>query len=114
MTRDYFNMLFDETINDLDFNIKKLVFYSLKLDIENKMKESVRYRDAFEEARYLVRGFEDIVAVEGHCFLCNQYISTVMKLLDYRASTIDSISGAIVRKCPNCGMDSTFLIAAVL
>ena len=114
MIRDDINILFDETINDLDFNIKRLVLYSLKLDIENKMKESVRYRDKFEKARYIVRGFEDIVAVEGHCWICDRYISTHMELLDNRASIVNPLLGTIARRCPYCHTDGSLQVGTVL
>lgn len=114
MTRNAFKMLFDETINELDFDIKRLVLYNLKLDIENKMKESVQYRDAYEIARYRLRGIEDTVAVEGYCWICDRYISTHTELLDYRASIVDPILGTIAGKCPICSIDGAFQIAAVL
>jgi hypothetical protein len=36
--RTFFNNLFDETINEIDLETRKLVLYNLKLDIERKMR----------------------------------------------------------------------------
>ena len=114
VTRDYIYRLFDETIYGLDINTRKLVLYSLKLDIENKMKKSVRYRDAFEKLRYHIRGFADTVALEGKYLICDQYFPIRMGLLDYRISIRNSNLGIITVKCPICNMDNSLQIANVL
>ena len=114
VTRDYIYRLFDETINGLDFKTMKLVLYSLKLDIENKMKESVQYRDAFEKLRFQIRGFADTVALEGHCLICGLYLPIRVEILDYRIRIRNSILGVITEKCPVCNMDNSLQIANVL
>ena len=111
--RDYFNRLFDETINDLDFKTRKLVLYNLKLDIEKKMKESVKDFEGFEKMRYQVRGFADIVALEGYCSICDHFIPVAIELLNYRKWNVDPILRAITGKCPICGIDDSLQIAHV-
>jgi len=112
--RNYLNRLFDETIDSLDFETKKLVLYSLKLDIESKMRESVKDLDGFEKERYRVRGFADTVALEGYCFMCNHFLPVGIELLDYRKWDRDPILGNLTANCPICGVSSSLQIADVL
>lgn len=112
--RTFFNNLFDETINELDLQTKKLVLYNLKLDIEKRMKEAVTDFKGFEKMRFRLKGFADSIALESYCIICDHYIAIELELLDYRRRTVESDLGIITVKCPLCGMDNSLQISAVL
>lgn len=112
--RTIFHNLFDDTINELDLETRKLVLYNLKLDIERKMRELATDFKEFEKMRFQLRGFADMIVLEGHCTSCDHYVAIGVELLDYRKRTINSDLGIITGKCPHCGVDNSLHIAAVL
>jgi hypothetical protein len=69
-SRDYFNNLLDETIDELDAKSRELILYSLKLDIERKMEEQVQYFERFEKMRFKVRADPDKITLECFCMKC--------------------------------------------
>jgi hypothetical protein len=112
--RTFFNSLFDETINELDLETRKLVLYNLKLDIERKMRISVTDFKEFEKVRFRVKGYADTVALESHCIICDFHAVVAVDLLDYRERTANSDLGIITRECPGCGMENSLYLAIVL
>ena len=82
--REYFNKIWDMTMEELDPAVKQLVLYHLKLDIEEKMEMQSRFLKEFEKMRYRIRESPHMIALEGRCFSCGLYIAIGMPILKYR------------------------------
>ena len=102
-SRVYFNSLFDETIDELDAKSRELILYSLKLDIERKMEEQVKYFERFEKMRFKVRADPDKIALECFCRKCKFVPIQVSLILYSKKSTHASAYDRILTaKCPYC------------
>lgn len=63
--------LWKETMSQMPDNVKKLILYDLKLDIERKMFELVKDVKRYERSRYSLREKYDILAMEAKCEKCH-------------------------------------------
>ena len=110
--RIYFNNLFDETINELEPEIQKLVLYALKLNIERKMKDLSYNFERFEKMRFSIRKDYDKVALECLCGICKRLVYIKLDLLDYRKRITNSyfeLASVILAKCQQCKTDSLII-----
>src|SRR6187200_1139617 len=111
--REYFNKLWDITMEELDPAVKQLVLYHLKLDIEEKIEMQAKYSKGFEKMRYDLRGFPELIALEGICTICKLYYPIGMKILEYRDKILhassDSITLSTIR-CKKCNQDNSIII----
>ena len=110
--RIYFNNLFDETINELEPEIQKLVLYALKLNIERKMKDISYNFERFEKKRFGIRKDYDKVALECLCGICKRLVYIKLDLLDYRKRITNSyfeLASVILAKCQQCKTDSLII-----
>jgi hypothetical protein len=112
--RIVFNELFNETVNELDEDTKKLVLYQLKLDFEKIVEqEGLRHYKGFEDGRFELRGSYEFAAIEGYCYLCQLYYPLGVNILEYRGSIQDayySLFGQLIpATCPKCKISSLVL-----
>ena len=110
--RIIFNELFNETVNELDEDTKKLVLYQLKLDLEKIVEqEGLRHYKGFEDGRFRVRGSYELAAIEGYCYLCQLYYPLGVNILEYRGSILFySLFGQLIpATCPKCKIRSLVL-----
>jgi hypothetical protein len=57
--------------------------YYQKLELERKMKLRDGYK-GYEEMQFKTRGYDNILAVEGFCMICQLYFPMGVNLLDSR------------------------------
>jgi hypothetical protein len=108
----YFNNLFDETINELDSKTKELILCSLKLEIEDRMKEQAGYFEGFEKMRFTLRADFRKIALESFCIGCQQFFHIPFDLLEYRKKVRNSYNEflELTTKCRRCGLDNGLIL----
>jgi len=69
--------LLNEVLKELDPNAKELLFYEIKLLLEQKMATGVQvmHKD-FEEKRFELKDRADRIVLEAKCKSCNSYYVT--------------------------------------
>jgi hypothetical protein len=93
--------VWEETINELPPEERKLYLYEQKLSFEIKMGSKAMSKE-YEKLRLEVIGEAEIVALEGFCNECDHSIIFPMKIVEYirRLAFMDRIR--LARICPKC------------
>jgi len=63
--------LWDETFNEMELHLQQLLLYKMKVDIEQRMADSAESPKTYEEARFNLRAYPELLALEGYCKNCN-------------------------------------------
>ena len=79
-----FTRLWDETITELEPNIKSLVLYNLKLAFEQDIQDHVKAYQSYEKKWFDSKNDYKVVAVQCSCTNCNAYTPAVMDVMQYR------------------------------
>ena len=79
----FFVDLWNETLDELDPESRKLVLYNIKLEIERRMEDRIEGHATFEKARFEIRNRYDFVAIEGNCKKCKICFSLGIDLRSY-------------------------------
>jgi hypothetical protein len=94
--------LWNDTINDLEPQVKELVLYNIKLDLERRMERQVEFYKNYEEVRFAIRDKPHMIAIEGHCKQCNHFITFPFSLQMYNKRMTYAHIIPLVIKCHNC------------
>src|SRR5215813_1132665 len=114
---DAFEIILNETLDELDVNTRELFLYHQKLELERRMKLIAGHPKGYEEMCFEIRGNPHILAVGGRCVLCRLYFPLGVNLLDYREKIIkdrNEMLDCITTKCPGCKISSVLLIPNLL
>jgi hypothetical protein len=97
--------LFKESFDELgkrSMEHKNMFLYELKLEIEDAHEYKSRNLRSFEDLRCKVRMDQNLIAIEGYCKVCMQFIPCVVSLLDYLQSYVEEPDNSNRAECPNC------------
>jgi hypothetical protein len=93
----------EETINELEAEVRKLYFYDLKLSIDVKVdKKSIT--SEYEKRRLSLLGDVEVIALEGYCAERKQRSVLQMKITKYYwrlAHAFTPLNG-LAMQCPKC------------
>jgi hypothetical protein len=107
--------LYDETLNQLDPEIREFHLYDLKLDIQRRMDKLSTSTKVYEKVRFKIRGDHDTVALEGFCKICNAYFTIDIYILAFRAMVILQTDEEGTRmKCPGCNTEKSLIFPHLL
>jgi hypothetical protein len=102
--------LWDETLNEMTPQNKKLILHFIKLDMERKMLDGSKNPENFENLRFELRDRYDEVAVEGVCKKCDSCFSIPLPLQDYLKIAKVLPSEPAITKCLQCHTDGSYVI----
>jgi hypothetical protein len=103
--------IYDETLKQLDPEIRKFHLYDLKLDIQRRMDKLTTFTKVYEKVRFKVKGNHDIVALEGFCKICDAYFTIEIHILAFRAMAILQTDKEGTRmKCPGCNTEKSLIL----
>ena len=97
-------------MNYLDPFTKNLLLYDIKLEFEARMLDHKGLGDAelYEEYRFELRGYPEMVALQGKCIKCN-----IVQNLSYKTSMVlnrNLSNRPLDITCPNCGDNNCIVI----
>ena len=101
----------DEVIRELNPNVKELLFYEIKLLLEQEMSTRVHviHKD-FEQRRFELKGRADRIVLEARCKNCPSYFVTDSDILYYlRKSNLAPYTPIPKSECPECHTKSIIL-----
>jgi hypothetical protein len=93
----------EEAIDELDPDTRKLFLYDQKLDYDQKMGKKAITKE-YEMLRYDLRQDTEVIALEGICYECKRRTASHMKILQYNrrlAYAHNRLNGRAIT-CPNC------------
>jgi hypothetical protein len=95
----------EETIKELEPEIRKLFLHEQKLGIDVKMATRVRTLE-YEKLRLTLIGDVEQVALESYCNECKQRVVHQMKILQYyrRLAHAHTELNGLAMKCPTCNV----------
>ena len=96
--------LWEETFSEMKQDIQDLLFYNMKLGIEQGMIFRCRHPKLYEEARYGRRANIRKVVLQAYCEDCKVTNCVDMNLIEYIRKT--NLKQPIKHKCPGCNNDS--------
>jgi len=96
---DLFENIWQETVNELEPEVRKLYLYEVKLGLDATMG-SVASTFEYEKLRFAIREDVEAIALEGHCAKCKRRPVIQMKIVEYYQSHA-SIT-LVLKKCPLC------------
>jgi hypothetical protein len=93
----------EETVKELEPEIRKLFLYEQKLAIDVKMGSEARTLE-YEKLRLDLIGDVELVALEGYCNECKQFVVVKMKILEYyrRLAYADKVVDGLAMACSKC------------
>ena len=103
--------ILDEVLKELDPNTKALLFYEIKLLLEQEMttRVQVMHKD-FEQRRFKLRGWSDRVVLEVRCKNCGSFDVADSDILYYlRKSNLASYNPVRESECSKCHTKSIIL-----
>ncbi|HEY7572876.1 MAG TPA: hypothetical protein VH796_16065 [Nitrososphaeraceae archaeon] len=106
-------LLWDQIFNRLDPQIKSLVMYTMKVEIERRMDLQVKNGKNYEKLRFKIRDDPEMIAIEGYCSKCMYYIPGAVDVLEYKMEMISANTinqPVLFIRCPNCKSDKSFRI----
>jgi hypothetical protein len=101
----------DEVLRELDPNVKVLLYYEIKLVLEQEMATRVQviHKD-FEQRRFELRGCSDRIVLEARCKNCNCYLVIESEIIYYlRKSNLKPYTPIPNSECPECHKKSISL-----
>jgi hypothetical protein len=101
--------LWNETLNEMDPNLRPMFLYKLKLEIEREMEYRIKNQDVFEKLCFEIRDKYDMIVMEGYCKNCNLYMYGTGSLLEYLQVIGAAPSEYVMAKCTNCNNDSAIV-----
>ena len=107
----FFLNLWNETLEELDMEVKNLFMYQLKLEIERRMEVQVVGTKFYEETRYSHRARSDLVTLECLCTKCNLFVPAGIRLVQYRKA--HAYGMPITAKCPYCQTPHSLQVPAL-
>jgi hypothetical protein len=101
-----------EALNELDPDLRQLLFHDLKLEYQEAMRSGVKiYHSDFEHGCFDLRDRPDMIVLEGKCLNCHSYLLIKCQIMYYikksNLSPRTPISGI---KCSECKEDNCILI----
>ena len=93
----------EEVIEELDPDTRKLYLYDQKLGYDQKMRSRTITRE-YEMLRFDLKDDPEVIALEGFCYECKRRAVIHMKILQYNrrlAYAHNSLNGRGIT-CPNC------------
>lgn len=103
--------LLDAILTELDPNVKVLLFYEIKLLLEQEMatRIQVRHRD-FEQQRFELKGCTDRIVLEAKCKNCNSYFVVDIEIPYYlRKRNLAPYTPVPKSECSECHKGSLIL-----
>ena len=93
----------EETVKELEPEIRKLFLYEQKLAIDVKMGSKARTLE-YEKLRLDLIGDVELVALEGYCNECKQFVVVKMTILEYyrRLAYADKVLDELAMTCSKC------------
>ena len=105
----FYMQLWNETMNEMDPNLRPLILYRLKLEFERDIGYRVKNQDIFEKLCFEIRDKYDMVVMEGYCKNCNCYMYGAASLVEYLEIAGAAPSESIMGRCTNCNSDSAIV-----
>jgi hypothetical protein len=99
--RRSFFAVWEETINELDEDERKLIMYDHKLAFETTMGDKAMNK-SYERLRLELREETETVALEGFCTACNKHIAFPMNLIEYIRRVVNAHVLLFSVTCPKC------------
>ncbi len=96
--------LWDETFNEMELHTRELLLYKMKVDIEQRMADSAKSPKTYEETRFTLRAYPELLALEGYCKNCNlgyPVMTTVRQYLERTNFLPDEPIKSECRVCKN-------------
>lgn len=93
----------EETINELEDEVRRLYFYDLKLSIDVRVDKKSTTSE-YERLRLSLLGDVEVIALEGYCTECKQRSVLQMKIVRYYwrlAHAFTPLNG-LAMQCPKC------------
>jgi hypothetical protein len=108
--RKVFFGLWLETLEDLRPDLKEIILYQMKLDVERRFEDKQEYlsRD-YEQVRFENRDHSDRIVVQGICKSCNKDSVVVISYIEYRKKFAD-YGDPIKLNCDMCKATDSFSI----
>jgi hypothetical protein len=93
----------EETVKELEPEIRKLFLYEQKLAIDVNMGSKARTLE-YEKLRLDLIGDVELVALEGYCNECKQFVLVKMKILEYyrRLAYAHTSLDGLAMTCSKC------------
>lgn len=89
--------IWQETINELEPEVRKLYLYEVKLGLDATMG-SIASRSEYEKLRFAIREDVETIALEGSCAECKKRAVIQMKIVEY----YESCTWLVLERCPLC------------
>jgi len=108
--------LWNDTVMELDSDIREHLFYHIKLEIERKAEEGCHAFGTFERVRYKTKDRPEFVTIEGQCKNCKGYVSAAFPLNEYLQEVLKAYPSEVVvfKQCPACKNDDSLEFSLVL
>jgi hypothetical protein len=101
--------LWEETFDEMDYHIKELMLYNMKLDIEHRMMYQCKCPKIYEEGRYTYQNDIRRVVLEGYCKDCDLSQAAVSSLIEYVRRANSQPNDPIIKECPQCKNNSLII-----
>jgi hypothetical protein len=101
----------EEAIDELDPDTRKLYLYDQKLDYDQKMGKKAITKE-YEMLRYDLRQDPEVIALEGYCYECKRRAVIHMKILQYNRRLANAHTWLDGRAftCPKCNAPERTLL----
>ncbi|MGC2570110.1 MAG: hypothetical protein WA364_01270 [Candidatus Nitrosopolaris sp.] len=105
INRHVFVNIWQEVIEELDPEVRKLVLYEVKLSLDSVMG-TIAQTSEYEKRRFALIGDVETIVLEGYCNKCKRPAVTQMKIVEYYKSHAHVSLVATI--CPLCNsLDTT-------
>ena len=109
--------LWNDTVMELDSDIKAHLFHHIKLEIERKAEEECHAFGTFERVRYETKDKKpELVTIEGQCKSCKNYTPAAFPLNEYLQEVLKAYPSEVVvcKQCPACENNDSLEFSLVL
>ena len=108
-----YNELWEQTLNELEPDVKMLALHNLKLPLEKEMYMRSKNQSEYEKQRFEIRDKPDKVMLEGICHNCHSVIYIDMYILGYLKRSRLYPNKFISNKCIQCNKENCIVIPNV-